>query len=81
MKKIYSKPEIAYESFSLTTNIASGCEVKTDTPAAMQCGYTMPPNTYFISGVAGCTTEIEEGTTFDSFCYHTPSDLSNLFNS
>ena len=28
MKKTYSKPEIFYESFSLSQNIAAGCEIK-----------------------------------------------------
>ena len=32
MKKVYSKPEIYFESFSLSQYIAAGCEVKPGDP-------------------------------------------------
>ena len=39
MRKAYSKPQIMFEDFTLSTNIAAGCEVKTNTPSQMQCAY------------------------------------------
>ena len=82
MKKIYSKPEIAFESFSLSANIAAGCETKTDTPSKMQCGYGeddfgMP---LFVQGASGCKAIVQENAG-DTLCYHVPTDTNNLFNS
>lgn len=77
MKKIYSKPEIAFESFSLSQNIAAGCE------------YTDPkhPDLYFTGiGYAfttGCDVKFSDGGgdgEYNGICYHVPTD-NNLFNS
>ena len=42
MKKIYSKPEIMFDSFTLTTNIAAGCGKKIDTHVNGVCGLELP---------------------------------------
>ena len=43
MKKLYSKPEIIFESFTLSTNIAANCELKTALPSSTEaCGYQIP---------------------------------------
>ena len=84
MKKTYSKPDIAFESFSLSTSIAGNCEVKTDTKGGGECGYPMDGlGMLFIVGMGACTTPItdEMSLNFNGFCYHVPMENSNLFNS
>lgn len=87
MKKLYSKPDIVFDSFSLCTNITAGCEVKTNMPSNDLCGYKFGALYVFINGIQGCTTPIVDGsivvdsTTNDALCYHNPSENSNLFNS
>ena len=81
MRKAYSKPQIMFEDFTLSTNIAAGCEVKTNTPSQEQCGYGEEFFGYpiFTKEVTGCINLVQDG--FNSICYHNPSDLQNLFNS
>ena len=87
MGKIYTKPDIVFESFALSTSIAAGCEVKTNTPNSGTCGFKYGPLRVFIDGVNGCTYKpsLNSQTWMDdkgnSFCYHNPSEDSNLFNS
>ena len=38
MKKVYKKPEIMFESFASSVNIAGDCEVTTNTPNSGYCG-------------------------------------------
>lgn len=81
MKKTYSKPDIAFESFSLCTGIASTCEVKTYHPSNGVCGYKFGGLFIFTDEIKGCTTKIVEGEEYDGLCYHNPSEDNNLFNS
>lgn len=80
MKKTYSKPEIVFESFTLSTNIAGDCESKIDTFKAGDCGIQFGNEVLFLTGVAGCkdpvTTDGEYG-----LCYDIPTPTSALFNS
>lgn len=81
MKKIYSKPEIMFESFAMSTSIAAGCEKKVNTYAADQCGipWEGSPN-IFLADIAGC--KVQYGADGEGgICYHNPSDDNNLFNS
>ena len=82
MKKLYTKPEITFEDFTLNTSIAGDCEVKTHTPAAEQCGIAFGDINIFLDGHEGCTTTIIDGSKdFDGLCYHVPTETNNLFNS
>lgn len=87
MGKIYKKPDIVFESFSLSTSIAAGCEVKTNTPHSGTCGYKFGAVMVFVEGVNNCTYKppMNSDTWMDDygngFCYHNPSEDSNLFNS
>ena len=83
MKRAYSKPEIAFENFSLSTNIAAGCELRTNLKGEDECGYPTRGGVVFLQTISGCkyTPNGENGDTHDGFCYHTPSDTNNLFNS
>lgn len=85
MKKTYEKPQIMFEDFTLSTNIAAGCEVKTDTQANGTCAYTTVDEflgavNIFLEGISACTTKAAGGE-YNGFCYHNPYDSNNLFNS
>ena len=84
MKKTYNKPEIMFESFTLSTNIAGDCKVKTWTPNSGSCAYEVKDefgDTYnvFTSAVTLCTTHEEDGE-YSNICYDVPYG-DNLFNS
>lgn len=84
MKKKYSKPDIAFESFSLSTSIAGNCEVKTDTKGGGECGYPMDGlGILFVVGMNVCNVPItdEQSLNYNGFCYHVPMENSSLFNS
>ena len=88
MKRTYSKPDIAFESFSLSTSIAGNCEVKTDTKAGGECAYPMDGlGNVFLTTIHACRvvggTPItdEQSLVFNGFCYHVPMENSSLFNS
>ena len=89
MKREYTKPDILFESFSLSTSIAGDCAVKTNTPAEGKCGV---PSTglgiIFTTALTSvCTFGVVDDGTFvvpgsnDRVCYHTPTPVNNLFNS
>ena len=42
MKKTYTKPELYFESFELSANIATGCGIITKTATQGICGYDQP---------------------------------------
>ena len=54
-KKKYSKPDIYFEDFSLSTNIAAGCE-KQPSNATEDCGVRWGNIFIFIEGINGCTS-------------------------
>lgn len=88
MKKAYSKPEIVFENFSLTTNIAGDCEVKTSTWGMnnADCGLDFSGVVVFLDTMAGCQGGIAVESfggdgEFNGICYHVPLDSNNLFNS
>lgn len=87
MKKTYAKPAVYFESFTLCTAIAAGCEVKTNTPAARQCGIDFGPYTLFLdtmTGVCfgdGAIKDVGGDGRYNGICYHVPEDSNNLFNS
>ena len=90
MKK-YTKPMIIFESFTLSTNIAGDCEVKTNMPSNMSCGIDFSGIMLFMNGMDGCEDDYWITTTPDgegffgsgdnnTICYHTFTG-KNLFNS
>ena len=85
MKKAYMKPEIVFESFSMSTNIAAGCEVQTDTPSENACGVLFSGLNVFLEGMQGCEdfqvkNEGGDGR-YGNLCYHIPTGEQNLFTS
>lgn len=84
MKREYKKPEIMFESFVLSTNIAGDCEKIVGNPAKDACGIMgSDGETLFGGNYGGCGFDWESsfGDEYDGFCYHNPSDTNNLFNS
>lgn len=80
MKKAYVKPEIYFESFELSANIATGCTIPTN-HAENVCKYTIDT-----PGVGSAFVEVTlcEYTPADgdySVCYHVPTDGTKLFTS
>ena len=74
MKKVYSKPDIAYEDFSLSSSIAY-CDIKANFRQG-DCGYSYSPGIVFFSNnVAQCNIDTDE------ICYDNPSGMTNLFGS
>lgn len=86
MKKTYKKPEILFESFSMSTNIAGDCESIVGNPTRGTCGVLGNEpgidNLFFatMTGVDGCQFEAEDSTN-NTFCYHIPEGGPNWFNS
>lgn len=82
MKKTYSKPDIIFEDFSLSTNIAAGCEEK-PFGNTNDCGVKWSQGVFIFSGsINGCNTHVIEGDgEYNSLCYHNPENNYNVFNS
>ena len=85
MKKTYEKPQIIFESFEISTNIASGCEAQTNLQVSGTCGYNMSGLVVFITGMTGCydiQVDKEGGDGQNNgLCYHVLTGDKNLFNS
>lgn len=90
MKKTYTKPEICFESFLMSTNIAGDCDKPFVNNASKGvCGVpgSMPNSNIFIAsidGPDGCQIwDYPEDDILDmnGFCYHVPVEGKNLFNS
>lgn len=85
MKKIYSTPDIVFESFSLNENIASvnsNCTRNINTQYSGVCGLEWKGNVVFIPTVSGCRNKVPDGSAlFDGLCYQIPTGDNKLFNS
>ena len=75
MKKAYSKPIITFESFTLSTNIAAGCEFRVNS------GDLLFPGVGFVF-VQNCDYPVgtDDGQ-YNGICYHVPIDTANVFAS
>ena len=89
MKRAYEKPEIIFESFVMSTNIAGDCEEPFITSATRDaCGIKaeaafpgMEPQVVFTIGLGNCTANGNGSEMHNGLCYHNPTDNNNLFNS
>lgn len=79
-KKTYSTPDIFFEDFSLSTNIAAGCEERPFNHTEM-CGVKWGKvDILFAEGFSNCGIDIIEGEAkYDGLCYHNPSEDNNVF--
>ena len=83
MRKAYQKPEIMFEDFSLSTNIAGDCEGEfVKNPVRGSCGVPLNDGTtVFVDRDTGCDIEMGQNYVHDGLCYHVPYESGNLFNS
>ena len=83
MKKNYNKPDILFESFALSVDIAGGCERVIDTYLGGECAMELVGfGNVFTDKVGQCSMVIEDGDPIaDGLCYHVPTADNNLFNS
>ncbi|MBQ8813372.1 MAG: hypothetical protein IJZ85_02590 [Lachnospiraceae bacterium] len=87
MKKAYVKPEIMFENFSLSTNIAGDCEGIVGNPSKGTCAVLGTGGIAVFDSKVGSACEYtptEMGGTedqWDGACYHVPTEYNNLFNS
>lgn len=79
MKKSYSKPEIVFESFSPSVNIAANCDVKITNSTREVCGIEFDGEMIFVEGVTLCEDVVVDGT--GGLCYHNPTETTDLFAS
>lgn len=82
MHKTYSKPDILFENFSLSTNIAgAGCIVSVAaTPGS--CALDLDGVNVFVAEVFDCHLKVTDGSKeFNYLCYHVPTGDNNLFTS
>ena len=77
MKKIYNKPNIFFEDFRLSSNIAGNCNIKTNTQDDENtCGGYDDNGTILFASLKSC-----EYTQYQDFglCYHVPTGSSSVF--
>ena len=87
MKKEYTKPVIMFESFALSTSIAGDCETIITNLSKGVCGYKPGHgDAIFLQDITGCVITkpddpypVQGGK--NTFCYHVPTEYTNLFNS
>lgn len=86
MKKEYKKPEIMFESFALSTNIAACVHQASFAPdLASACqAYQLGRGgeIVFMNSFSGCVTVDQDNDgIIDRYCYHVPTISLNLLNS
>ena len=77
MKKAYSKPEISFESFQMSTSIANDCGVIANQGDIINCEIYENGVAIFATGSDGngdCSID-----TYD--CYHVSPESANVFGS
>lgn len=85
MKKKYSKPDILFENFSLSTSVAANCSIKDQNgatlvgPGAIEVLVAgMQKFVIFQNDTQGCSWYEEDGE-WNGFCYHNPGEFNMLF--
>lgn len=86
MKETYQKPDIMFEDFSLSVNIAGNCERIVGNPTQGECPILGSGDVAVFTGTMELCDYTPESfdqaaDTWDGFCYHVPADNTNLFNS
>lgn len=81
MKKVYSKPEIMFECFTVCTNIAANCDIINSNPSIKEtCSYASAFGNVFVSSPPCEITAPNEE--FGNICYHIPQpNMDQLFGS
>lgn len=82
MKKTYQKPQIVFESFELSQNIAGGCNAVSNNTDGDVCSVNVPwvggsINVFNNAGIC----EVYGPGISDNICYHAPGDMISAFSS
>lgn len=77
MKRIYIKPQITFDSFSVDTDIAACASQALHDVGT--CTAIIAGRTVFVSEVAACKFKAKDGTY--GICYYTPNLDNNVFGS
>ena len=79
MKKVYSKPQIAYESFQMSQSIAAQCDFVSNL-GKFQCSIEIYDGfTIFMDEANGCDNTPPKND--NKICYDVPSDYVGVFSS
>ncbi len=87
MKKVYTAPQILFESFTMSTNIAAGCDEIIRTFDKGSCAIEGTGGIkLFAADMPGICEFTPEGMggvpdMYDGLCYHVPTEDANLFAS
>lgn len=80
MKKTYAKPQIVFESFQLTANIAGGCNTGPNSADEATCGYN--DNGWIVfQNSAVCNVLAGPDGNYNRLCYHVPTGDMSVFTS
>ena len=80
MKKTYAKPQIVFESFQLTANIAGDCNTKPNSTNEATCGYN--DNGWIVfQNSAVCNVQVGPDGKHNGLCYHVPTGDMSVFTS
>ena len=80
MKKTYAKPQIVFESFQLTANIAGGCNTRPNSADEATCGYY--DNGWIVfQNSAVCNFPAGPDGEYNGLCYHVPTGDKSVFTS
>lgn len=80
MKKTYAKPQIVFESFQLTANIAGGCNTSPNSTNEATCGYN--DNGWIVfQNSAVCNVYADQDGKHNRLCYHVPTGDISVFTS
>ena len=82
MKKVYSAPDILFDSFALNENIANvntNCTRNNDGMYSGTCGLEWNGQRIFTTTASGCRNKLPDGAY--GICYYVPTGDSKVFNS
>lgn len=79
MKKQYIAPDICFESFELSADIAAGCGLIGSNSAQMVCPVYDPESGWTLLTIANC--DMPPASENDTICYHVPLGSNNVFSS
>ena len=81
MRKIYQKPELYYDNFSLSQSIAAGCEGIANF-AEGHCSVTLSGPGYDLTLFHDSQICVDSPPNPDDYlCYHAPTEYNNVFSS
>jgi hypothetical protein len=80
MKKTYEKPEVYFESFELSTSIATCDQWEGRLWQKDACAWNDGYTNVFLNGMDVCTYQTQDGG-YGGLCYHNPTNGNKIFAS